>query len=97
VLKAARRQLREFEQRASINPLQPDLFATALSIPTAARSATPRTASYERRELPRMLDDIAAEHAAVHRPRRRLQGANGPCSDALFGDRRRSFDASPCR
>ena len=28
VLKAARRQLRELEQRASINPLQPDLFAT---------------------------------------------------------------------
>ena len=24
---AARRQLREFEQRAAINPLQPDLFA----------------------------------------------------------------------
>ncbi len=31
VLKSARRQLREFEQRAVINPLQPDLFATALS------------------------------------------------------------------
>ncbi|KFB74918.1 MAG: DNA mismatch repair protein MutS [Candidatus Accumulibacter cognatus] len=31
VVKAARRQLREFEQRASINPLQPDLFATALA------------------------------------------------------------------
>ena len=28
VLKAARRQLREFEQRASVNPLQPDLFAS---------------------------------------------------------------------
>ncbi len=27
VVKAARRQLREFEQRAAINPLQPDLFA----------------------------------------------------------------------
>ncbi len=27
VVKAAKRQLREFEQRASINPLQPDLFA----------------------------------------------------------------------
>ena len=33
VVKAARRQLREFEQRASINPLQPDLFA---SIPEPA-------------------------------------------------------------
>ena len=31
VVRAARRQLREFEQRASINPLQPDLFATALA------------------------------------------------------------------
>jgi DNA mismatch repair protein MutS len=39
VLKAARRQLREFEQRASINPLQPDLFATALS--TAAEALEP--------------------------------------------------------
>ena len=28
VLKAARRQLREFEQRASVNPLQPDLFSS---------------------------------------------------------------------
>ena len=30
VVKAAKRQLREFEQRASINPLQPDLFATPM-------------------------------------------------------------------
>ena len=28
VVRAAKRQLREFEQRAAINPLQPDLFAT---------------------------------------------------------------------
>ena len=28
VVKVAKRQLREFEQRAAINPLQPDLFAT---------------------------------------------------------------------
>ena len=27
VVRAARRQLREFEQRAAIDPLQPDLFA----------------------------------------------------------------------
>jgi len=33
VLKAARRQLRELEQRAAINPLQPDLFATLLPEP----------------------------------------------------------------
>ncbi|WP_313953821.1 DNA mismatch repair protein MutS [Accumulibacter sp.] len=41
VVKAARRQLREFEQRASINPLQPDLFASALS--TAAEASEPDT------------------------------------------------------
>jgi DNA mismatch repair protein MutS len=33
VVKAARRQLREFEQRASINPLQPDLFAAIPEAP----------------------------------------------------------------
>ena len=31
VVKAARRQLREFEQRASINPVQPDLFVPTWS------------------------------------------------------------------
>ncbi len=41
VLRAARRQLREFEQRASINPLQPDLFATALSDAAESREALP--------------------------------------------------------
>jgi DNA mismatch repair protein MutS len=39
VLRAARRQLREFEQRASINPLQPDLFASALA--SAAEASEP--------------------------------------------------------
>jgi DNA mismatch repair protein MutS len=29
VVRAAKRQLREFEQRASVNPLQPDLFANS--------------------------------------------------------------------
>ena len=33
VVKAARRQLRELEQRASVNPLQPDLFAAAFATP----------------------------------------------------------------
>ena len=33
VVKAAKRQLREFEQRASINPLQPDLFAALPEAP----------------------------------------------------------------
>ncbi len=40
VVKAARRQLREFEQRASINPSQPDLFATALADAAEAREPT---------------------------------------------------------
>jgi DNA mismatch repair protein MutS len=35
VVKAARRQLRELEQRASVNPLQPDLFAAAFATPAA--------------------------------------------------------------
>ena len=33
VVKAAKRQLREFEQRAAINPLQPDLFAAMAEPP----------------------------------------------------------------
>jgi DNA mismatch repair protein MutS len=42
VVKAARRQLREFEQRASINPLQPDLFAAPLqSIPEPVEDESP--------------------------------------------------------
>ncbi len=36
VVKAAKRQLREFEQRASINPLQPDLFAAVPDRPEPA-------------------------------------------------------------
>ncbi|HNK01213.1 MAG TPA: DNA mismatch repair protein MutS, partial [Accumulibacter sp.] len=44
VLRAARRQLREFEQRASINPLQPDLFATALSDAAERREPPPAPA-----------------------------------------------------
>ena len=41
VLKAARRQLREFEQRASVNPLQPDLFASPLPNYTEPLEAGP--------------------------------------------------------
>jgi DNA mismatch repair protein MutS len=51
VLKAARRQLREFEQRASINPLQPDLFATALSSAAEAREPPPSPASERLRSI----------------------------------------------
>ena len=35
VVRAARKQLREFEQRAAVNPLQPDLFAQAEPEPAA--------------------------------------------------------------
>ena len=35
VVKAAKRQLREFEQRTAINPLQPDLFAALPELPEA--------------------------------------------------------------
>ncbi|MDR3298549.1 MAG: DNA mismatch repair protein MutS [Candidatus Accumulibacter sp.] len=41
VVKAAKRQLREFEQRMSINPLQPDLFAAFPDPPVAAASEHP--------------------------------------------------------
>ena len=52
VVKAARRQLREFEQRASINPLQPDLFA-AVPEPAepAEHPAIERLASIDPNEL----------------------------------------------
>ncbi len=41
VVKAARRQLREFEQRASANPLQPDLFSALPPETTDAAPAEP--------------------------------------------------------
>ena len=41
VLRAARRQLREFEQRAAIDPLQPDLFAGVAPEPEAPPTAHP--------------------------------------------------------
>ena len=44
VLKAARRQLREFEQRASANPLQPDLFASPSTSYPEALEAEPNPA-----------------------------------------------------
>ncbi|MDR0578450.1 MAG: DNA mismatch repair protein MutS [Candidatus Accumulibacter sp.] len=40
VVKAAKRQLREFERRASINPLQPDLFAALPEPPRPAAQET---------------------------------------------------------
>ena len=35
VVRAARKQLREFEQRAAVDPLQPDLFAQVPDAPEA--------------------------------------------------------------
>ncbi len=38
VVRAAKKQLREFEQRAAVDPLQPDLFAQDVSAPEAAEA-----------------------------------------------------------
>ncbi|MFZ4537453.1 DNA mismatch repair protein MutS [Propionivibrio sp.] len=69
VVKAARRQLREFEQRASINPLQPDLFA---SIPEPAvaepNPAMERLAAIDPNELtPKQALDALYELKALSR------------------------------
>lgn len=50
---------------------------------------------YERRELPRMIEAIAAEHVDFIAHVGDIKHSNAPCSDALFEDRRRLFDASP--
>ncbi|MBK7423828.1 MAG: DNA mismatch repair protein MutS [Propionivibrio sp.] len=69
VVKAARRQLREFEQRASINPLQPDLFA---SIPEQLAAdpdpALVRLAAIDPNELtPKQALDVLYELKALCR------------------------------
>jgi hypothetical protein len=50
--------------------------------------------SYEERQLPAMLDDIAAEHPQFIVHAGDLKSSSKPCSDALFRDRRTLFDAS---
>ena len=60
----------------------------------AAIGDTPYS-DYERRELPRMLDDIAAEHASLIVHAGDFKNSRALCSDALFGERRALFDASP--
>ena len=49
---------------------------------------------YERRELPRMLDDIAAEHASLIVHAGDFKDSRLVCSDAVFLDRRALLDAS---
>ena len=49
---------------------------------------------YERRELPLMLDEIAAEHPAFIIHAGDFKKSTAPCSDELFLDRRALFDAS---
>ena len=66
VVKAARRQLRELEQRAAINPLQPDLFAapmpTADPIDAVSNAAIDRLAQINPDELtPRQALDALYE------------------------------------
>jgi DNA mismatch repair protein MutS len=64
VVKAARRQLREFEQRASVNPLQPDLFAHLPDPPPAPEThpALTRLAAIDPDELtPRQALDALFE------------------------------------
>jgi hypothetical protein len=54
---------------------------------------TPYSA-YERSELPRMLDDIAAEHPGLIVHAGDFKDSRTVCSDELFRDRRALFDAS---
>ena len=68
VVKAARRQLRELEQRASINPLQPDLFA-ALPEPIEVETspALERLAAIDPNELtPKQALDALYELKALN-------------------------------
>ncbi|MDR0440872.1 MAG: DNA mismatch repair protein MutS [Candidatus Accumulibacter sp.] len=75
VVKAAKRQLREFEQRASINPLQPDLFA---AIPDPPEPAAPephpalvRLAAIDPDELtPRQALEALFQLKSLSEPRR---------------------------
>ena len=73
------------------------LLAGALQAETwrfAAIGDTPYS-SHELRELPRMLDDIAAEHAAFVVHAGDFKDSRSVCSDGLFEARRDLLDASP--
>jgi hypothetical protein len=50
--------------------------------------------SYEERQLPAMLDDIAAENPQFVVHAGDFKASSEPCSDALFRDRRTLFDTS---
>ena len=50
--------------------------------------------SYEERELPRMLDDIAAQHPQFIVHAGDFKNSKDLCSDALFAERRALLDAS---
>jgi DNA mismatch repair protein MutS len=65
VIKAAKRQLREFEQRASINPLQPDLFAAV-----AHPAGSPEPAAWEKHPA---LERLAAIEPDELTPRQALE------------------------
>jgi len=77
-------------------------FVGLLAVP-AARAESWRVvfigdtpySDYERRELPAMIEAIAAEQVDLIVHAGDFKHSNVACSDALFDDRRRLFDASP--
>lgn len=63
VVRAARKQLREFEQRAVFDPHQPDLFAAPLSVDSAPEELAPHP----------ILEDLAALDPDTLTPRAALE------------------------
>ena len=63
VVRAARKQLREFEQRAVFDPHQPDLFAAPLNVVNAAEELAPHP----------VLEDLAALDPDTLTPRAALE------------------------
>ena len=63
VVRAARKQLREFEQRAVFDPHQPDLFAAPLSVDSAPEELAPHP----------VLEDLAALDPDTLTPRAALE------------------------
>lgn len=79
------------------------MLAFCLCLPVLSPAETWRFAAigdipysdYERRELPRMIDEIAAEYPELIVHAGDIKHSNERCSDELFRDRHAVFDASP--